>query len=107
MDFQTAYMGAFPPDDERYQTALKVWLTYYVATEMYDRRVCSASMPDGTAVPTDGRERGMIGSNAEKLQRVAYCALENAGVPVDVAQRARRDAQRRTFEEQQLLASRH
>ncbi len=88
-EFQQELQCEVPEVTKQDKIARALWACYYLLTEMYDRRVCTHTAKDGTAMPADGREAAAINVEANMLRRrLDNIALEE-GVQAEALERAK------------------
>ena len=74
-------LGTFPELTRAQAIGEWLCLEYDVATEAYDRIVCTGSR-HGVAVPTDSREQGLISRNARKQHERVMAIATALGLDV-------------------------
>lgn len=69
MEFLKEYICEWVIDD-KYEKAFNLWVKYYYLTELYDQGICSCrSERDGSALPANAWEYGMISRHARELYK--------------------------------------
>ena len=88
-EFQQELQCEVPKWTAQDKIARGLWACYYLLAEIYDRRVCTHTAKDGTAIPADGRELAAINVEATMLlRRLEGIALEE-GVQGEALERAK------------------
>jgi hypothetical protein len=74
--------------DPAWDLAVRLWCRYHIEAEAYNRRVCSGTSKDGTALPVGGLEHGLVNKNAKRLRRMAFDEGAGAGLPQEMLREA-------------------
>lgn len=78
------YEAQWTPDD-RERKAIELAQRFHGATEAYDRLVCTGPVRDGSIMPANHREFGLINRNARMVLDALYDEAKEHGItPVEL-----------------------
>jgi hypothetical protein len=93
--FRAQVMGDWK-HDPLFRQAVDLWHEYYDRCERFDRSVCTGPIRNGSILPGDARELGIIGRNARReMTRTARLAHE-AGISPETWRSAQTEVLRRS-----------